>query len=85
MSVCPALALLDKECKDCIAVIENLDNLDQQLQYQLTRLGICKGCPISLAQNTIFSDPIVFNINNSKVALRKKDAARISIHLTKIK
>lgn len=81
MRICPALALLKKECQECVATIDNFDNLDKDIKYQLTRLGICKGCPISLAQNTIFSDPIVFNINNSKIALKQKDAAKIDIKL----
>ncbi len=82
MESCPALALLKKECKDCVATINNMDNLDQNTHYQLSRLGICKGCPITVAQNTIFSDPIVFTINNTEIALRRKDAENITINIT---
>ncbi len=81
MPVCPALSLLNKDCKDCLATIENFDSLNKDLKYQLSRLGICKGCSISLDQKTIFSDPIVFNVNQSKIALRKKDVAQIQINL----
>ncbi len=81
--VCPALSLLDRDCKNCVAKIKNFDSLDKNLQYQLSRLGICKGCDISLAQKAMFSDPVVFNINNSRVALRRKDVEQIMIELDK--
>lgn len=83
MSQCPALFLLKKECQDCPATIDNISQMSKDIQYQLTRLGICKGCPISISQNTIFSDPIIFNINNSQIALRKKDAENIMINLNR--
>lgn len=79
MNYCPALALLKKECQDCVATIHSMDNLDKNTHYQLTRLGICKGCPISVNQKTIFSDPIVFTINNSNIAIRRKVAGNIDI------
>ncbi len=81
MALHPASSLLNKECQQCVATIDNFDKLDKNIQYQLTRLGVCKGCPISIAQNTIFSDPIIFNIQDSKIALRKKDAKNITIEI----
>lgn len=79
--LCPALTLLQKECHHCIATIQEFSNMDQNTLHKLTRLGVCKGCSISLGQNTIFSDPIIFRVNNSQIAIRKHDAQNILIML----
>lgn len=81
MRICPAIAILCKKCRIHNAKIKDLNNLNTKIQERLKRLGICHGCPISLHHNTIFSDPIVFNINNSQIALRKKDVENIIIEL----
>lgn len=79
--ICPAIELLNDDCKHCIGKICHFDHVDRLTFQKLTSLGVCKGCPISIEKQTIFADPIIFQINDSRIALRKKEAQLLMIEL----
>lgn len=78
--VCPAMALLSPDCWDCTATIKSLEQIDGQTVRRLNRLGICVGCPISAVKRPS-ADPIIFLINNSRIALRKSEAEKLLIEV----
>jgi ferrous iron transport protein A len=59
------------------AIIEDI-NIDE-IPLKLIEMGCLPGNAITLLQKAPFGDPLFFNINESKVAIRKKTAAYIFI------
>ena len=59
-------------------------NLDE-IPLKLIEMGCLPGNDIELIQIAPMGDPLFFNINDSKVAIRKKTASAIYISLESIK
>ena len=76
--ICPAVALLTPEYRHCAAVIKSFSDIDKQTKQKLTRLGICEGCPISVSKHAN-TDPVIFTVNNSHIALRHSEAALLMV------
>ncbi|MGL4560982.1 MAG: FeoA family protein [Brevinema sp.] len=65
-------------CQEC-GIIDHINSTDNIFIKKLFSLGICTGCPIKIEKISVFKDPIIFNINGSSIALRKKDAQKIIV------
>lgn len=78
--ICPAMMLLNPECRGCFATIKSFNDIDKQMVQKLTRLGVCEGCNISALKRPT-ADPVVFIINNSHIALRKQEAEKLLVEI----
>lgn len=59
-------------------------NIDE-IPLKLIEMGCLPGNDIELIQVAPMGDPLFFNVNDSKVAIRKKTASAIYISLESIK
>ena len=59
-------------------------NIDE-IPLKLIEMGCLPGNDIELIQIAPMGDPLFFNVNDSKVAIRKKTASAIYISLESIK
>lgn len=59
-------------------------NIDE-IPLKLIEMGCLPGNEIELIQIAPMGDPLFFNVNDSKVAIRKKTASAIYISLESIK
>ena len=57
----------------------------EEIPLKLIEMGCLPGNDIELIQIAPMGDPLFFNINDSKVAIRKKTASAIYISLESIK
>ncbi len=69
--------------KGQIAQITDI-NIDE-IPLKLIEMGCLPGNDIELIQIAPMGDPLFFNVNDSKVAIRKKTASAIYISLESIK
>lgn len=60
------------------AVIEKI-NIENTLKKRISQLGIIEGCRIRKILRSPFGDPCAYLIHSSVIALRAKDADRISV------
>ena len=62
---------------ECAKIAEISDNLP--FKRRLMDIGFIKGFYIECLQKSMLGDPVCYLINNTVVALRKKDASHIAV------
>ena len=68
---------LDCLCRGEKAKIMNIDS--QELELALLKIGVMKGDQVSMADKAPFGGPLAFQVNGTKISLRKKDASHVWI------
>lgn len=66
-----------------IGIIKDI-NCDEKLTRRLLALGFIKGTEIKVQTSAPFGDPIIVHVKGCNMAIRKKDANKISLGLEAI-
>lgn len=73
------LGLLQKQQLATITGLAN--NCRNEVRQRLLDLGFVRGAEISIQNISPLNDPIVYNIHNTLIALRKQDAVNVLIKI----
>lgn len=69
------LLTLEKAGQGTVVAIDG----DASFSERLKEMGFIPGSPVSLLSKMAFGGPISFKVQNTKVALRRDDAARVMV------